>query len=309
MSTARKFIGKVLIIAASLIIADQLAGRWLARAYSRITHGPQGHMNYAIDSTTAPLLILGSSRAIHHYVPAILTDSLHLACYNAGKEAQGLFYPLAILTSALRRYHPATLVLDLQPTAFTTEKTDPDNLAVLLPYYQTHPDLRPILDKRSPWERWKTLSWLYCYNSLAVQIVKHTIVDVESDSTSLGYAPKFGTLRVRPGNDFPGALLSDAPDSALVSAFQSIISLAQQNHCRLTVVVSPIYFPLQHGSSTIHTAAEICRRRNIPFLDYSRSPDFATHDYLFYDGSHLNDSGARKFTRLLSSDLHFLLSL
>ena len=304
MSNARKFISKLVIFAISLILADQLIGRWLAHAYIRIAHGPQGQMTYAIDSTTAPLLILGSSRAIHHYVPGILTDSFHLDCYNAGREAQGLFYPLAILTAALQRYHPAILVLDLQPTAFTTEKTDPDNLAVLLPYYHTHPDLQPILDRRGPWERWKTLSWLYCYNSLALQIAKHSINDKDNDSSSQGYAPKFGNLRVPPGNDFPGTILSDAPDSALVNAFQSIIALAQQNHCRLTVVVSPIYFPLQHGSSTTRTAAEICHRQNIPFLDYSRSPDFATHNYLFYDGSHLNDSGARKFTRLLYSDLH-----
>lgn len=304
MNNARKFIAKLVIIAITLVLADQLIGRWLAHTYTRIAHGEQGRMNFAIDSTTAPILILGSSRAVHHYVPSILADSLHLACYNAGKDNQGLFYPLAILTAALHRYQPKRIILDLKPTGFVADYTDLDNLAVLLPYYHTHPAFKPILDKRSPWERWKTLSYLYCYNSLSLQIVKHAIADKESDTSNLGYLPKFQTLQGPRPDNFPERLLTDAPDSGIINTFQNIIALAKQHHCRLTVVISPVYFALQHGSSTISTAAEICRIQQITFLDYSRSPEFISHNDLFYDATHLNDSGARKFTRILSADLH-----
>jgi hypothetical protein len=312
MQSARKFIGKLVIIAAGLLLADQLIGRWLAHAYARITHGEQGHITFVIDSTTAPLLVLGSSRAVHQYVPDILTDSLHLACYNAGKDGQGLFYSQAIVTAVLKRYQPKALILDLLPTAFAPEESDFNQLAILLPYYHTHPGIASILDQRGPWESVKTLSYLYCYNSLSLQIFKRSIADTEDDSTNHGYNPKFMSLPAMPAvirkaalaDDFSGAGLSATPDTTIVAAFQQLIALASQHGCRLAVIVSPVYFPLTTGSSTIHTAADICRRQHITFLDYSRSPDFCRHDSLFYDATHLNDSGARKFTRLLSADLH-----
>jgi hypothetical protein len=312
MNNARKFIGKLVIIVAGLVLSDQIIGRWLAHAYARIMHGEQGHITYVIDSTTAPLLVFGSSRAVHQYVPGILTDSLHLACYNAGQDRQGLFYPLAIFTAVLQRYRPRLILLDLLPTAFIPQEADLNQLAVLLPYYHTHPEITPILDKRS-WSEWiKTYSYLYCYNSLSLQIVKRSITDTEEDSTTNGYIPKFMSLDTMPAvlrqaalaDNFASAQLSATPDTAIVNAFQQLITLAGQNGCRLVVVVSPIYSPLPVSSSTIHTAADICRRRHIMFLDYSRSPDFCGHDGMFYDGMHLNDTGARKFTRLLSTDLH-----
>ena len=36
------------------------------------------------------VLIMGSSRAHHHYVPEIISDSLGLSCYNTGKDGNGI---------------------------------------------------------------------------------------------------------------------------------------------------------------------------------------------------------------------------
>jgi hypothetical protein len=304
MDNGKSFMGKITLVAALLVLADLGIGGWLSRCYHRITHGEQGRLNYIADSVTTPVLILGSSRAVHHYVPTIVADSLHLDCYNAGKDQQGLYYDLAVLKMALRRYHPREVILDLTPTDFGDRTSALDVLAVLLPYYHSHPEIQPILDWRSPWEGIKTSSTLYCYNSLVFQTIGNTLAKEETDSVYRGYLPKFDTLGPNSDPFYTNAELEALPDSAMVAVFNDILTLAKQNGCRLAVVVSPVYFPLTRGSSTIRLARKICARQAIPFFDYTQSPSFTPgRSALFYDNEHCNDSGARQFTRMLCSDL------
>lgn len=292
-----------MIIGLALIFADQLVGRWLTYAYARTTNGDIGQMNYAFDSTTAPVLVIGSSRAVSNYVTPILTDSLHLTCYNAGRNYQNLFYPLALAACTFQRYHPQTLILDLKPNAFASPISDIVGISVLLPYYHTHPVIQPLLNRRNKWQRWETLSLFYCYKSQASDIVANSLKNKQDSGARQGYIPRSNTLST-PLPGFPEDQLTCTPDTSLLSIFRNIISLAQQNHCHLFVVVSPVYYPLQHGSTTLRAAAEICRSQHIPLLDYSNAPGFAYQNCLFYDGTHLSDSGARKFTRILFAGLH-----
>lgn len=304
MNNAKKYLLKLIIVAVALVLADKLIGRWLTHAYFHISHGEQGRITYAIDSTTAPLLILGSSRAVHHYIPGIFTDSFHMDCYNTGKDNEGLYYCLAILTADLQRYHPQTILLDLTPNAFVLEENILDRLSVLLPYYHSHPEIRPILDKRSPGERWKTLSTLYCYNSLVLQTLGRSTSEAFDQHSSNGYLPIYDTISYAPSLAFDERWLTDPVVPSLVDAFEKIIALARQDQCKLAVIMSPSYYPLPHGSTSLRLAKDICQRNGITFLDYTWSPTIADNrQTLFYDGMHLNDAGAQRFTRLLCSDL------
>lgn len=304
MRYLKSFLLKLTIVAASLILADLAIGSLLSHYYHKIINGEQGRLNYAIDSVTSPMLVFGSSRAVHHYVPSILADSLHETAYNTGKDKEELYYYLAVLTATLHRYHPQTLLLDLPPSSFMSQESGLDELAILLPYYRQHPELRPIVNKRSPWEPVKTLSTLYLYNSLPLQILKRTMKDTDDDSASEGYVPEHDTLDISTAIPYTREQLTGTPDTALVAVFEQFIQLAKHDHCQLAVIVSPTWFPLPNGSSTIHLAEQICRQNNVPFLDYTRSPEFSGNTALFYDAIHLNDTGAHLFTRILCADLH-----
>ena len=47
-----------------------------------------------MELTKADLLVFGSSRANHHYVPEVFEDSLKLTFYNTGKDGSGIFITL-----------------------------------------------------------------------------------------------------------------------------------------------------------------------------------------------------------------------
>lgn len=302
MKKGNTFFWKAVLIVAGLLAIDQGLGALLAHYYFRIAHGDQAKLTYIADSVNTPILIIGSSRAELGYIPDIITDSLHLNCYNAGKDKQGIFYDLAVTKMILQRYHPALIVLDLSPVAFTTAESGLDDLAVLLPYYWPHPEIRHIIDNRSRWEWLKVHSRLYCYNSLLLQIAKATIAKHEDDSVANGYIPKFRSVLGIADPGFSPQELSAPLDSSNIVAFRELLSLTKQNNCPLVVAVSPTFYPIS-DIPTIGLAGEICRSQRVPFFDYTHFPAFTRRPHLFYDAKHLNDAGARQFTRLLCTDL------
>ena len=42
---------------------------------------------------------------------------------------------------------------------------------------------------------------------------------------------------------------------------------------------------------------EICRQRNVPFIDFSNDPKYVHQNQYFADGIHMNARGADEFTR------------
>ena len=113
----KEFLRKFLLIVICLFLLDKGLGLILQHYYFKIRHGELGRTTYVMDSCAAETIILGSSRAAHHYVSPVIADILNSSCYNAGQDKQRLIYCLAILKSIYRRYSPKEIILDLNPTA------------------------------------------------------------------------------------------------------------------------------------------------------------------------------------------------
>ena len=69
--------------------------------------------NFISDEVDANILIFGSSRAAHHYVPSILSDSLDMSCYNCGLDGNGIIYGYGKLKTITARYYPKIVILDI----------------------------------------------------------------------------------------------------------------------------------------------------------------------------------------------------
>lgn len=299
----KKFFLGALFFAVCLILLDRGLGGILQHYYFKITHGEQGRTTYAIDSCSAELVILGSSRAAHHYVSPILSERLHISCYNAGKDKQRLRYCLAMLKMLYTRYEPKQIVLDLNPTAFEVTENGLDELSILLPYYNSHPEIRSMVDKRNRFEWLKTYSRLYCFNSLPLKIIFNNLsADRDANETN-GFVPlkiQKEILAEKPANHPAAAPL----DSSLINCFTTIIQLTRTHGSKLIIVVSPIYLHLTEDLKTITQAKSICKREKIAFLDFSQTEFFIGQGpYFFKDAGHLNDSAARVFTKMLSDEL------
>ena len=108
-------ISRILIFLLIVIIADRLIGFSLQKLYQNSNDLGIAKIRYTIDSTWQDVLIFGSSRAQHHYIPDTITSLTGLSTYNCGIGGQGLAFSFIQIHETLKRYKPKLIVLDLSP--------------------------------------------------------------------------------------------------------------------------------------------------------------------------------------------------
>lgn len=99
MKDITKIIVRVISFCALLFIIDWVVGTWSERIYYKSKYGIFHRQIYCLTESQDELMILGSSRAAHHYVPQIFEDSLGLSSYNAGSDGMCIYYHYGILAS------------------------------------------------------------------------------------------------------------------------------------------------------------------------------------------------------------------
>lgn len=285
------------LIAALTWSGDRAIGTALRHYYFTQTSGFHARTTYALDGTTAGVLVFGSSRANHHYAPEPFERQFGARFYNTGRDGQNIFYQTALLSAILRRHTPQTIVLEFD--SLQDEPGDLDSLSSLLPYYATHEAVRPYVEMRGPYERFKLLSAIYPFNSQLLSIaVGNLTLNRARYAERSGYVPLSGVWR---GGVAPSPSGGKARSPAKIAAFVRFLDLAARSGARVAVVHSPA---LRGAVSTqdLALAKALCGVRKIPFLDFSGDPAWRD-PALYRDADHLNDRGAQRFSALVAAAL------
>lgn len=306
MNFPHKYILRIAVFVSLLVIADQLIGFGLRQLYFRQQSGFQYRAMYAIQKSTEDLLVFGASTATHHFVPHYFNDSLGVSFYNAGRDGSGIFYHYAMFSSILKRHAPKAILLDVHPDVFMTDQQDYDRLSELLPYYRNYPEMREIINYRSAFEPAKHWSAIYPFNSDLLSIIMGNLsVNKSRKADNQGYVALHRTMKPQPVD----SLVNPARytiDSLKVKVFVRFIEEAKRKHIKLYVVRSPKYVFLDNASTRL--LSELTKKYEIPYIDYSYDKEFINNPSLFDDFAHLNDAGARLFSRRVVEDIRPLLS-
>ncbi len=288
---------KTIVFLFILFILDLLLGTILSNLYSKQKPGEIYRIGYAMDSTKADVLIFGASRANHHYVPEDFKKRMNLTCYNTGRDGQIILYNYAILKSVLKRYTPKIAILDFSRDEFDVEQQSYDRLSALIPYYKSHPEIRKIIDLRSPYEKYKMISHLYPYNSLIFRLIMGAIEshkerkDIHEQN---GYIPLYESCYRQLSVDTSYG--SQNLDSNKINGFKSFIKDCKSSNIKLFVVFSPLLVVYPHEDPSITVAKRICKENDIPVYSFINDSSFYHTNLFTTDGTHLNDKGARVFT-------------
>lgn len=290
------FLLKALCFLMIVFLLDFSIGTLLKRLYNNQKSGLLYRGTYSLDSTKADILIFGASRANHHYIPKIFENRLHLTCYNTGRDGETIFYNYAVLKTVLERYTPKIVILDFSRGEFQVGQNDYDRLSALFPYYQSHKDIRPIVELKGPFEKFKLISKIYPYNSLLFTILIGTTKFNETRDyidDENGYVPLTDICN---NNLFIDTTYKSYNlDSNKIKIFKDFVQDCVNADVKLYIIWSPVLIKYLHPDPSVLIASEFAEKNHVPIFSYLNDTLFFQSD-LFADLNHLNDRGAQIFT-------------
>ena len=298
---------KMLVFLILFFLMDFTIGKTFSYFYSKQISGWEYPVKYAIEDSKEELIIFGASRAQQQYKSLCFQDTLHLTCYNTGKDGMPILYQYGIMQSILKRHTPKMIIIDFENKEFIKDVYSYEALSSLLPFYKTHPELQPLLQLRSPYEKYKLLSYVYPYNSLIFKvIIGNTLLHDNGGKENQGYVP-LTNIHNQPINSVNVAALYEI-DTVKVSMFKSMIDDCKKRNIKLFIVFSPYYINQIGTDISFALGKEIAAKNNIDFIDYSKNELFLKSPYLFNDTVHLNTTGATLFSNMLASDIKKILT-
>jgi hypothetical protein len=293
---------KLILFFLIIFTLDFAIGKLISNLYFKQKTGRQYRATYSIEKTNEAILIFGSSRAYHHYIPSVIEDKLKKSSYNTGSPGQYTVYNYAVLKSVLKRYSPQIILLDISPGEFGIGSETYDRLSFLLPYYQKHEEIRPIVNLRSPYERIKVLSSIYPFNSSLLMILGgNSAYFIKKNIDQKGYKPLLETLNqpIEPDTTYSTYSL----DNNKVNSYEKFIKDCIDKNIKLFVFISPTFIKSKNSEYSVVVAKEIAKRNNIAFFDYSNDTTFTNNPKLFADIGHLNETGSKVFSNLITDSL------
>ncbi len=297
-NTLKSFFLKLLVFITIVFITDRLLGAMLKKIYFMQEAGYDYLTTYAIEKTSAEMLIFGSSRAANIFNTGIFETQMGLSCFNAGRYGEPVFYHYAVLKSVLKRYKPKMILLSFDAGNFSINQDSYDRMAVLLPYYNEHPEIREIVALKGPFEKIKLLSSIYPYNSLLLPIISGNIESSKIKYSNLkGYIPN--------KKIFTGKLQTidyskeTALDSIKIATFKAFIQDCKNAKIPLYIICPPYLINSIGTDASIIEAKKIAAKNQISFLDYSKDTFFSNRPRLFEDFRHLNETGVDFFCNMI----------
>lgn len=285
----------VLFIAVSFV-ADRLLGVVLHKAFTK----SDCIENYVYQKCDAAVVILGSSRAMHHYVPSIITDSLGLTCYNLGANGKNIYFQFANLNLLLTHHTPKIVIFDCFSVDVTKSdfKYDFGSLSDFYPIYGENKTVDSLIEMQGPRYISRIIcSHTYRYNS---RFLEHLLG--HNDVNQGGYEPLSGVYEKELAVHRENIMI----DNSKIGTMQKMIDLCRSHDIQVVFAVSPRYALNEtDGPMTqkYEVVSGLCQKNNVPFLYYELDSLYLKDNSLFRDIGHLNDKGARLFTEHFAKDL------
>lgn len=300
----KKFLKYILIFFLLITIVDIITG-FVGRYLNSHAKGgdTKSHFHIAYEMTDS-VLIFGSSRAIHHYDPKILEDTLGISVYNCGLDGNGIIFNYARLMSIITRYKPQMIIYDVIPSFDMAHDDYSKYLNWQKRLYNDIPEIREIFYDIDWSENVKMLSNLYTYNTNIIQMLSDNI-NPQQNVAYHGFKPLNETI------DYEIAQQLENPqkwDDLKLKYFRKFIENCQKYDIKLIFSFSPWYKALT--SDIYNNFISLCNEYDLIIIDMYANPLFSTNREFFADASHLNAIGAevfsKEFAHILKERLHSL---
>lgn len=300
------FFALIAVLVFALDVAIELGLR-------RITTSSFGATNRVLQgAVNADILVTGSSRALVHYDPRVISATTGLRTFNLGRNGSQTDLQLAVLKTYLaHNAAPRLLIHNLDLHSFTRshEIYEP---AQYLPYLD-EPAIYDAVAQVYPdaW-KWKHLP-LYGYLVADLRFtwllgLKRTLGFNPPEDHVDGFVPRpwswtgnFEKFR----RDHPSGIRTPVELQG-IRDLEALLALCRERAIRVLLVYSPEYHeivPLQLNRDRIFAKFhELSTRYGATLWDFSDSPLSRSRQF-FYNSQHLNADGAHAFSLELARRL------
>lgn len=287
----KKFIFRIVIFFVCILVVDFIAGLLFPSLVNQAKGGDNWRNNYICNETKENILIFGSSRAIHHYNPNIISDSLKMSCYNCGQDGNGIILNYARYDLICQRYTPQIIIYDIQPSFDLLAGDDNHKYLKWLKAYYDRKNIPQIFESVDKTERFKMMSNLYRYNSNFIQIISDCIRPQQA-SGEKGFRPLLGEMdrmKISKKKDID-KVNYDSLKLAYINKFINI-----NKDVKVVFVISPTWDGMD--SSQYYPIQKICNQKGLLFINFANNQKYMHNYKYFKDGAHLNTVGADEFTK------------
>ena len=301
VSDMKKFILHILLFFCIVTVVDLAAG-FAFKHLQSIAGGGTGAEHYVCKEGNEDVLVMGSSRASHHYVSSILADSLGMTCYNGGQDGNGIVMQYGRWRMIEKRHVPKLIIYDIEPS-FDLAVNDNSRYVDRLKPYSDDNDVKGFISGLFPMERLKMMSKMYCFNYKFLEIMSDCI---RPSDTNGGYKPNFKHIRQEVIDAEPRAKMYEfnEADEIKIQCLANLIEEAKEMDVKVVLVSSPYW--RGYPEIDLHLVKNLADKMNIPFIDYANSEIRNNPDW-WADSMHLNSEGAQFFTSDLSKILRELI--
>ncbi len=285
------------IVLAGVVVVDICVGSVIDRILPKIGNaGDTGKTYYSMYKVEEPVLIVGSSRASHHYVPQIISDSLGMPVRNIGRDGCFFSYNCCVINSILDRYSPELIIWENGGSYLNEGGRDP--LENLYPYYLSNEHIHTCINSYTDGlDRIPLYSSLYTYNSVIHRVVMRYLNKAGEEDGLYGYMPlkpRQWTLRdAKKVDDAEAPKISDIKEKQFVS----VLTRVKEKGVRIVVVDSPMYATSEKESESVRRMKSICDSLDVPFFNNVSLEGFCGNIELFNDNTHMNEIGAELYTQ------------
>lgn len=298
----KKFLFKVLLFFALVVVMDFAWGHVFSWLRTHAKGGSTANCEYIANYANEEVIILGSSRATHHYVPQIIEDSLGLSCYNCGEEGNGIVLAYGRYKLLTNRYKPKLIIYEMTPGYdYGTKESNTKYLGYLRPYYdeQGIKDIFVDFDKELSFLKMKSKM----YQNTA-KLLPNLVDNVIYRDNMKGYAPLFGKINVKKTDKPISKPISkqEPVDSLKLSYVERIMLEAKEDSIKIVFMISPSYGT---NSVTLNYEPEIalCKKHGIPYYDFINYKTIADNPNCFQDDGHMNNNGAVAYTQMIIKEV------
>lgn len=293
----KKFFLNAIVLVMLLVVADYEVGRLFVGLDKFLYTYPIDYHN-SYEKTMGggnheDMIIIGHSRARHHYIPVQMEDSLGITVINAAKDGTGFLTQAALINGMVKKNAPKYILWEVRPNVFQkAEQIEIDRLTDLFPFYDTDSLSRKIVQMRGPYEKFKMLSYSYRNNGRLWGRLE-MLMKGNHDNGLKGFAPSKASMK------HPEMKLYEYKnpyDPLREALFVEVVNNVHKAGTKLILSMSPVY-----ETSIIYELDETKRfyavadSLDVPILDFFYHPEFLEHPEWFKDHTHMNMDGVQHY--------------